>query len=366
MTVQLDSGSWGLFGGPGARQIVLVDDEPCGPSSARKFTKRIPRELLLDSNRIAKAYETGEAIDEVVEHVDRRWRVVVEPTASPRSNSPMGVLAAVAPVEEALPPRPLVGSWEWEIELDDQQQPTMQRRTYWDRNLYEIYEVDPAVDQQTQGFWETGEWSNELIDRSDQMRVASLVRDGIQEGLAGEGAMKMTGVLRCLTYNVVTGYGAEHRGRKHLRLVGQIVPIERTATTIRIFGFSYEVPETFHDMAFVQDVNAGRVDDVLRGVMSLVKNPMAVVDVETLDVLMTSTSWRNEDFGQVGGLGEFIVEDDCRVHKFIRSAAENTENSTTMPVALRRVDGSVREVAMTVVGVRSGVQGHDAVVRLDL
>lgn len=366
MSVQLGIGSWGLFCGRNGKQIVLVDDRPCGPSSARKSMHRIPRELLLDSGRIVATYGRSVTLDEVVEHAGQQWRIVAVPCRSPRSNNPMGVLAVVAPVEEALPLPPLVGSWEWEIELDDQQQPTMRRRTYWDRNLYEVYEVDPAVDQQRQGFWETGEWSNELIDRSDQMRVASLVRDGIQEGLAGEGAMKTTGVLRCLTYNVVTGYGSENRGRKHLRLVGQIVPIERTTATIRIFGFSYEVPETFQDMAFIQDVNAGRVDDVLRGVMSLVRNPMAVVDVETLDLLVTSPSWCDEGFGQIGGLGELTVDDEGSVHELIQLAAEDVEKAATLPVALRRVDGSVRQVVMTVVGVRSGVQGHDAVVRLDL
>lgn len=367
MSVQLDVGSWGLFCGHGVRQIVLVDDQSCGPSSARKRTRRIPRELLLDSDRIVQAHHTGEPVNELVEHGGQMWRVVIEPKRSPRSSSPTGVLAGVFRPNEIPPQSPLVGGWEWEIELDDMGQPSMRRRrTYWDRNLYAVYEVDPAVDQQRQGYWETGEWSNELIAKSDQMRVSSLVRDGIQEGLDGVGAMRATGILRCLTYDVVTGYGSETSGAKHLRLVGHIVPVMKTDTVIRIFGFSYEATETFHDMAFVQDVHAGRVDDVLRGVMSLSRDPMAVVDVETLDVLVTSSSWQAGEFGRVGGLAELALDDDGTLREFIRDGALDTEEESSMLIDLQRTDGSVRRVRMTVIGARSGVQGHDAVIRLDL
>lgn len=365
MSVQLDVGSWGLFCGDGVRQIVLVDDQPCGPSSARKYTRRIPRELLLDSEKIAQAHRTGESVDELVDHGGQPLRILIEPKRSPRSDSPTGVLAGVFRPNE-VPAPPLVGGWEWEIELDDAGQPSMRRRTYWDRNLYTVYEVDPQVDQQRQGYWETGEWSNELIAKSDQMRVSSLVRDGIQEGLDGVGAMRVTGILRCLTYDVVTGYGSDSSGSKHLRLIGHIVPVGKTDSLIRIFGFSYEAPETFHDMAFVQDVHAGRVDDVLRGVMALSRDPIAVVDVETLDVLITSTSWRDEEFGHVGGLGELAWDDDGALREFIRQGALDTEGESSMSVDLQRTDGSVQRVCMTVTGARSGVQGHDAVIRLDL
>lgn len=361
MSVQLDVGSWGLFCGHEGRQIVLVDNEACGPSSARKYTRRIPRELLLDENRITHAYQTGNPLTETISHHGKEWVVVLRPILSPRSGSLIGVLAGVFPSGGRLPGPPLVGAWEWEIERNCEGQPTPQRRTYWDRNLFDLYAVNLNVAQQRQGYWEAGEWASELIAKSDQMRVNSLVRDGIQEGLMG-----VTGMIRCLTYNIVTGYGSESQGRKHLRLIGQIVPVEPDDDKIIIQGFSFEVPDTFHDMAFVQDVHAGRVDDVLRGVMALAREPVAVVDVETLEVLMTSAAWWLEDFGHVGGLGEFVVHDPVVLYDFIKKAAEDTENSSSMKVDLRRLDGSIQRVSMTVIGARSGVQGRDAVVRLDL
>ncbi|MUU73461.1 hypothetical protein [Pseudarthrobacter sp. GA104] len=360
MQVQLDVGSWGLFCGYDGRQLVLVDDKPCGPVSARKPTRAIPRRLLLDENRIAQAMRTGSALSETVSHAGEQWAVELRPVLSPRTATVLGVLAGVAKASDPLPEPPLVGVWEWEIERDSEGQPTLRRRTYWDRNLFHIYDVDPSVAQQRTGYWEAGEWASELIDQSDQMRVSSLIRDGIQDGLMG-----VTGKVRCLTYNIVTGYGSTSQGRRHLRLVGVIPPIEPNDDKIFLQGFSYDAPETFHDMAFEQDANAGRVDDVLRGVMALAKEPMAVIDAATLDVLMTSPSWRREDFGHVGGLGEFAIDDAGELHAFIAAAATDTVRAQSMKFALRRVDGSVQNVSITATGVRSGVEGRDAVVRLD-
>ena len=42
-----------------------------------------------------------------------------------------------------------------------------------------------------------------------------------------------------------------------------------------------------------------------------------------------------------------------------------TENSQSRKVNLRRTDGTVQSVQMTVTGVRSGIQGRDAVIRID-
>lgn len=79
-----------------------------------------------------------------------------------------------------------------------------------------------------------------------------------------------------------------------------------------------------------------------------------------------TAAWGREDFGHIGGLGEFAIDDSGELNDFIRAAAEDTENSKSMKVDLRRTDGTVQRVGMTVTGVRSGAQGPDAVIRLDL
>ena len=361
MTQQLDIGSWGLFCGQEGRQLVLIDDQPCGPVSARKVMRTVPRRLLLDETRVARAIETGQLSTETVAYRDTNWVVTVCPLSSPRTSSIIGVLAVVTRAGQPVPPTPLVGTWEWEIKRSPEGEPTPHRRTYWDRNLFHIYDVDPSVAQQRRGYWEAGEWANELIVQADQMRVNSSIRNGIQDGLHG-----VTGLSRCLTYNVITGYGTNRTGHKHLRFVGIVAPVNPDDEEILLRGFSYEVPSWFHDMAFEQDVNAARVDDVLRGVIELVGEPMAVLDAATLGVLMTSPSWRQLDLGHVGGFDDFVIDDSETIHNFIASADDDTEGSRSMAVQLRRADGSVQGVLLTAKGVRSGTQGHDAVIRLDL
>lgn len=361
MTVQLDVGEWGLFCGSQGRQIVRAGDEPCGPVSARKITRAIPRKLLLDEPRIEQAFETNTVPDTgTVTYDDRDWTVAFRPVLAPRTSTLVGLLAGVSPASEPLPEPPLVGSWEWQIERDSQGQPTAHRRTFWDCNLFRLYGVSPDTAERRAGYWEVGMWANELIARSDQMRLTTSVREGIHDGpLAG---------LRCLTYNVITGYGSDTRGSRHLRLVGRVVPYQPEDTTIMLRGFSYQVPETFHDMAFEQD--AARVDDVLRGVMDLTDEPMAVLDPDTLEVLLTSPVWRRQDFGHIGAFGDVLAEDQRRVREYITQAlADRTGMRPSCEVQLRRpADGGIYSARMTVTGVRAhagdGGAGDDALIKL--
>lgn len=362
MTKKLDVGSWGLFCGDEGRQIVLVDDEPCGPMSARKVMETTTARLLRDRGRIVMAYEHGVACADTVTDRDREWQVRTVPLFSPKSGTIVGVLAGVGSQEIPLRPMPLVGCWEWEIDRQGDGGPTSHRRTYWDRNLFEIYETDPSVGQRHDGYWEAGDWANELLDQTDQMRVNSSIRDGIMEGLTNQ-----LFAFRCLTYNVVTRFGSEHQGRKHLRLIGKVAPIDREDEHIRLQGFSYVAPDDFHDMAFEQDANAARVDDVLRGVMELSAEPMVVVDAHSLDVLMTSPAWRREDFGHIGGLGEIVVEDSTEVQAFVASAVDaQSGDQRSMALHVRRGDGRVTNVRLTATGVMTSENSRDALVRLDV
>lgn len=152
--------------------------------------------------------------------------------------------------------------------------------------------------------------------------------------------------------------------KKHLRLVGQVVPVQPTDTSIVLQGFTYEAPEDFHDVALEQD--AARVDDILCGVMALSSEPIAVVDAVTLDVLMTSRAWRVQDFGHAGGLAEIAQGDPAELHKFIAKAADSYIEPVSMPVCLRRTDGSEKTVRMIATGIDSLPEERDVVVRLDL
>lgn len=363
MQEQLDVGAWGLFSGPNGRQLVLVGDQPCGPTSARKHTRSLPRRLLLDEERIAQAFARGTTTVEAVEHAGQKFIVHLQPLLSPKSETVMAVLAGVCRMGEELPEPPLVGCWEWQIERNADGSPNLNRRSYWDSNVARIYDVSPDVAQQVQGYWEVGDWANELIDQADQMRLNSSIRDvvvGAQWSLAS-----LCDKLYAITYNVVTGYGTQTRGRRHLRAVAFLPHFTAEDEHLRLLGFSHEVAASYNDMTLDHDINSARVDDVLRGVMELAKEPMAVVDTETLDVLMTSSSWRREDFGTVGGLCEVVDHESGELQTFIVDAAEDSSmRPRSMRTTLRRVNGSIQDVLMTVTGVESRL-GRDAVVRLD-
>lgn len=356
MTVQLDVGEWGLFCGSHGKQVVRVGDEPCGPVSARKITRAIPRKLLLDEPRVERAFENNSVPETgTVTYDDHDWTIAFRPVVSPRTSMLVGLLAGVWPASEPLPEPPLVGSWEWEIERDSAGHPTAHRRTFWDRNLFQLYDVSPDTTERRAGYWEVGVWASELIARSDQMRLTTSVREGIRDGPQG---------LRCLTFNVATGYGTANRGNRHLRLVGRVVTPRSEDSKIVLRGFSYQVPETFQDMAFEQD--AARVDDVLRGVMDLTDEPMAVLDPDTLEVLLTSPVWRRQDFGHIGAFGDVLAEDPDRVREYIAQALTGrTGARPSLEVQLRRSDGSSHPVRMTIASVRAGDrEGDDALIKL--
>lgn len=360
VTEHLDVGTWGLFCGNAGRQIVRIGHTPCGPVSARKLTRRVPRELLLDENRLADAYIHAAPVQETVTRDDGQWTVVLEPLVSPYSQTVIGVQAVVVPAGRPVPHKPLVGMWEWVIDRQENGQPGTNRVSYWDENLFEIYDMDTSVAQRHEGKWKAGEWSNQLIEPTDQMRVATSIREGIQDGLEG-----MVEKVRCLTYNVITGYGTAQHGRKHLRLVGVIPRIDPDDEFIFLQGFSYEVPETFHDMAFEQDSTAARVDDVLRGVMELASDSMVVIDTETLNVLMTSAAWRQRWFGSVDSLAELAVENMAELRFAVQDAAQNPSARHHLAARWRGSDGEVVDCPITVLGVQSGQRSNSAVIRLD-
>lgn len=362
MLNQLDVSSWGLFCGEEGRQLVRIDDEACGPVSARKVTRALPRRLLLDENRVAQAFRTGEALTEEVTCGTTLYTIEIRPLFAPKSKTVIAVYAGVWPVNESTPEPPEVGCWEWVIEREENGSPSVRKRTYWDEGLFKIYSLDSSLAQAFPGYWDAGTWMNQLVDQADKLRLNTSIREGVHDGLAG-----VTGRVRCLTYHAVTGYGSSRPGRRHLRLVGHFVPVESQDMNIVLQGFSYPVPEWFQDLALEQD--AARVDDALGAVLELAQSPIAIVDTTTFEVLSSSLVWQQEGLGHngpMGGMSNRLVGDPEIVKRFLRVAAQDVESphSTTLDVWLS--DGSVGQVTLTVLGVRGTGPGRDAVVRIDL
>lgn len=347
-----DVGQWLLICGQNGDRIVRAGDVNFGPSAVRRScTAAVRLALLPVANR---AFESGTTISTAVEHDGRPFTAVTSTIRTPLSSTPVAVQTILVEEGMPVPPRPDVGSWEWTITLDDHGEPTLERTTYWDETLFQIYNVSPDTSQHKAGCWEVGVWQQELVSQADQIRLFGLIRDGIREGICG---------VRGLTFNVLTGYGTDNPGRQHLRLLGRIASEKRDGRML-LQGISYAVPDAFTEDAYEHD--AARVDDVLRGVLQLCDDPLAVVDPETFEILMTSPTWRKASLMKVPSVLDLFTEHSITVRDFLEGAADD-EDTREFPntLTVRKSDGTTQDATLSVCGVRaSDGTSMDTLVRL--
>lgn len=312
MSSVLEAGQWGLFTGPDGKQLVMCDGEPCGPGAARKILAETPRRLLLDEGRVERFMAGDRSSDGIiVEHNGVNYRIATKPIIAPWSKTILGVFAGVFPIDEAIPEPPLVGSWEWLIKQHNGE--VLGRRTFWNQELFDLYEVDSAVAEQTAGYWEVDVWASELVANCDQLRFFSSLRDGYWDRPG----------VRCASFDAIAGYGTDNRYRKHLRLVAQRGDIS-TPEQLVLHGFSYEVPAGYSDRALAEEYPT---EYALDGFMELIRDPIAVVDPVSLEVLMSTDGWKSRSFGQSRNLKETIGDNPADVRRFLLDAADGTEPS---------------------------------------
>lgn len=340
MTSALAIGQWGMFTGPEGKQLVILDQDPVGPVSARKVLDEAPRRLLLNDGRVAAATAMEAAdLSEDVEYNGEQLRVEIRQIVSPWSHTVVGVFAGVWPAGEDIPEPPLVGSWEWVVEMSGKT--ITGRRTFWNRELFDLYEVDSDVARQS-GYWEVDVWASELVSENDTLRFFTSLRDGYWDDWTG---------VRCATFDAIAGYGTDSRRKKHLRLVAQKGAMS-TDTELIFQGFSYEVPEVFSDRSLAEEYPT---DNALGGLLGLVQEPMAIVDPFSLEVLMSTPAWRREDFGSARSLKEILAEDPAPVRQFMIDAADAglSESRSELLVAAG-AGASAQRFAVSVIGLDRG------------
>jgi hypothetical protein len=338
----LSIGQWGMFGGPEGKQLIILDGQPCGPVSARKLLEEIPRRLLLDEGRVTQAM-IAERPDtaEVVTHASQELRVETRQIVSPWSKTVVGVFAGVWPVNVESPEPPLVGSWEWVVAMKDGE--ITGRRTFWTKSLFDLYEVDSAV-ARASGYWEVDVWAGQLVAEQDQLRFFTSLRDGYWDDWTG---------VRCATFDAIAGYGTSERRTKHLRLVASKGQMS-TEESLVFQGFSYEVPEVFNDRALAEEYPT---DDAFTGLMGLVKDPMAIVDPNSLEVLVSTKAWRREALGDARSLREVVDADPDDVRRFLINAADRGSRVSTGRVQV--TSGPQKHYDVSVIGMDRG-PGRDA------
>ncbi len=350
MSTTLAVGQWGMFTGPEQKQLVICDGEPCGPVSARKILDEVPRRILLDDGRIAEvAFTPQDDTSVIVEHGGQNYRVETRQIVSPWSKTVVGVHAGVFLADEEVPAPPLVGSWEWVVSISGKE--ITGRRTFWNKPLFDLYEVDSDIARNS-GYWEVDVWASQLIAEGDTLRFFSSLRDGYWDSWTG---------VRCATFDAIAGYGTDNRHKKHLRLVAQQGKMS-TSDQLIFQGFSYEVPEIFADRSFAEEFPT---DNALAGLMSLVADPIAVIDPFSLEVIMSTPAWRAEDFGLSRSLKETLAEDPAKVREFLIQAADAGPQVTLADLLIDSNDGP-KSYHVSVVGMDRG-PGRDtmAIVRLN-
>lgn len=321
MSPSLGVGQWGMFTGPEGKQVVILHDEPVGPISARKVLSETPRRLLLDEGRVAEASVAPHAdISEFVECSEGAYRVEVRQIVTPWSSTVVGVLAGVWPADADVPAPPLVGSWEWIVSMDEDGHVTG-RRTFWNRSLFDLYEVSDDVARQS-GYWEVDVWASDLIAEGDSLRFFTSLRDGYWNDWTG---------VRCATFDAIAGYGTDERRKKHLRLVAQKGRMS-TDDELILHGFSYAVPEVFADRALAEEYPT---DNALTGFLEIVEEPLAIVDPFSLEVLMTNPTWRHEAYGAARSMTEILAEDAGEVRQFLMDVADDGHTVRTRGLVLR-------------------------------
>lgn len=348
-------GSWLLFVGKQARQLARVDVHPIGPVSARKITSAALRHGLLPVVAECAAGRRPSGTFPLVAH-GAEWDAHVRTVRAPKSSAVIGVLATLVPRGDRPSEPPAVGTWEWRIDLDRNGAPTPQRTTYWDRSLFDIYEVAPSVPERSAGCWEVPVWANELVAAEDQARLLGSIREGIRRDVDG---------VRTLTYRINTGRGTTTTGSKQLRLLGSIGGRQPDGT-LAIHGVSHEVPTEFTEPSLERE--GARVDDVLRGAMQLSSDPMCLVDPDSMEILMTSSRWKAVGLGRASSVIELFDERAPEIEQFIEAARRGT-STTTLPgrAWLTSSDGTSRSVLVQACGVDARTAPDmDVLVRLEL
>lgn len=364
MSHMMSVGQWGVFCDPVKHKVAQLGDQVFELTSARKACGRTSRRILLDSGLLRDVLRTGKHTQRTVTDPDGEFIVEMHPIISPRSQCTMGLIAGVFHSGEPIPTPPLVGSWEWHIKRNPDGSPSSNRRTYWDENLHKIYDLNLQRHSDGSEGFDVNFWSSNMVNEADQARLSTMIRQGIHDGLRG-----VVDVYRSLTYNIWTGFGTSRQCSKHLRLIGAVKPVSPDDNEIVLRGFSMEVSPEHHKLELYENDPTGRIDGMLAGVMSISSQPLAIVDAASLNIMMTSPSWRAYGFSYSEGLHQVIGEDFETLHTFMGTVTRNQQRTLSRPVKIHTCFGGTRTVMMTVMGIRpvavDDSPARDVVVRLD-
>lgn len=265
-------GSWILVDmiNPEHYALVSIGDDSKAGGSLRKSLDERSRELLLE--RVRYAGESGEAIDEVVEHRGESWQVRVRPIISPTNRLVLGAQAVYARAEAKVAPRPLIGAMEWRI-LDGGRV----IETVWDDDMFEIYGLKRSGLGSATG--NMTDWVGSLVAPEDRARMKVIITGGITAPDSQR---------HVVAYRINAGDAGK---TKYLEATGRVtVDEEGNGSTKWLRGLTREVKAMSPAKPpATADMESGAL---LRATFDLARTTiMLAIDTEWWQIFMTNPAW---------------------------------------------------------------------------
>ncbi|MFJ8815276.1 PAS domain-containing protein [Amycolatopsis thermoflava] len=150
-------------------QLVVVGDELQQGTSARRLDPTA-RDLLLP--RAREVLRTARPLVGAAHHSGRRWQIEVRPVIGAGTGGVLGVQAIYG--HRDLPPRPLVGGWEWRVPAPDSGETV---RAYWSPEVFALYGIP-----QMRSCWEGARFLDEVLSGSCRVRMRELLAKALRAG----------------------------------------------------------------------------------------------------------------------------------------------------------------------------------------
>ncbi|WP_156365182.1 hypothetical protein [Sciscionella sediminilitoris] len=106
-------------------------------------------------------------MDEHVEYAGERWRVLINAIRAPRGEAHTGFLACYLRADAAVPPAPIVGTWEVRLVHRNQRRCV---QTFCSNEIYSLHELPYEVSGANRT-WEGAEWVDRFVPLPDRASV---------------------------------------------------------------------------------------------------------------------------------------------------------------------------------------------------
>lgn len=261
----------------------------------------------------------------------QQWRTYAHVLKSPFSGETVGVFGTAQLADEPPRPRPLVGSWEW---VSDPKGKATDVRSYWDRDLYTLYDIEPEFSPDHKGAFAPPVWFFKVVSERDSPRLHAMITKAIE---------LVTPHLHTIVYEVKAGYGGPNEHTQFLRLVGRAGRYEDG--TIRLSGMSHEVKGRVEEWTPGLDDEIAS-SDMLSGVMRLTTAAVCLIDIDTGQLIVAAEAgWVNAGIVSLSAasISEALLDSEATAFlEALSQLSESDEKVCSFETRLRTSENGTR------------------------